>query len=77
MHAEKLMTFQNKRGGKIFLQDIRVCKDIFANELKKKKKAKFMSFYIKKQNSLFIHQGFTMFFNYKNGWTAVLQVALI
>lgn len=36
-----------------------------------------MSFYIKKQNRLFIHQGFTMFFNYKNGWTAVLQVALI
>lgn len=75
VHAEKLMTFQNKRGGKIFLQDIRVCKDIFTNELKKK--AKFMSFYIKKQNSLFINQGFTMFFNNKNGWTAVLQVALI
>lgn len=36
-----------------------------------------MSFYIKKQNSLFINQGFTMFFNNKNGWTAVLQVALI
>ena len=24
-HAEKLMSLQNKRGGKIFLQDIRVC----------------------------------------------------
>lgn len=26
-HAEKLMSLQNKRGGRIFLQDIRVCTD--------------------------------------------------
>lgn len=28
-HAEKLMSLQNKRGGRIFLQDIKVCEDAF------------------------------------------------
>ena len=26
-HAEKLLSFQNKRGGRIFLQDLKVCRD--------------------------------------------------
>lgn len=31
-HAEKLMSLQNERGGRIFLQDIKVCKDTFTNQ---------------------------------------------
>lgn len=32
-HAEKLMSLQNKRGGRIFLQDVKVCADTFSSHL--------------------------------------------